>query len=196
MGGRQMPWFRRRMETQEPVRPDVTPLSDAPWSKLHGEAEKVQLGPGATIEASRRVVIALGASEQSATKLGKRIERLNLWLLIFTIAICGLSVVLVLVELGVKRPHEQRTGGAWVLWMESPVHSKQWSLRYPYDPPAFETKKECDEAARLAEAIETSALADAIKRGLRLEPRSWFVCLPDTVDPRGPKGKWGDYDTG
>ena len=29
---------------------------------------------------------------------------------------------------------------AWVLWMESPVHSMQWSLKYPYDPPAFQTK--------------------------------------------------------
>jgi len=78
---------------------------------------------------------------------------------------------------------------AWVLWMESPVHSKQWSLRYPYDPPAFDTKKECDRAAQHAEATQASGLTDATKRGLPLEARSWYVCLPDAVDPRGPKGK-------
>jgi hypothetical protein len=87
--------------------------------------------------------------------------------------------------LGVAAPASAEC--AWVLWMESPVHSKQWSLRYPYDSPAFETKKECDRAAQHAEAIQTSGLTDATKRGLPLEPRSWYVCLPDTVDPRGPK---------
>ena len=80
-------------------------------------------------------------------------------------------------------------GRAWVLWMESPVHSKQWTLRYPYDPPAFETKRECDQAAQHAEALQTTAVDDATKRGLPVEPGSWYVCLPDTVDPRRPKGK-------
>ncbi len=100
-----MGWFGRRIQTQEPVNPDVTPLSDAPWSKLYSEAEIIRSGPP-TIEASRRVVVALKASERSATKLGTRIWWLNLWLLIFTIAICALTIVLLLVELGVmRRPH-------------------------------------------------------------------------------------------
>jgi hypothetical protein len=61
---------------------------------------------GIVVEASRRVVKALEASERSATKLGKRIWWLNLWLLVFTIVICGLTIVPVLVELGVmRRPH-------------------------------------------------------------------------------------------
>jgi hypothetical protein len=51
-----------------------------------------------------------------------------------------------------------------VLWMESPIHSEQWSLRYPFDPPAFQTRKECDEAANRAETAQTSAMADAARR--------------------------------
>jgi ABC-type Fe3+-siderophore transport system permease subunit len=61
---------------------------------------------GIVVEASRRVVRALEASERSATELGQRIWWLNLWLLVFTIVICGLTIVLVLGELDVmRRPH-------------------------------------------------------------------------------------------
>ncbi len=99
------------------------------------------------------------------------------------------KIIIVALALGLLLPaHIAEAACAWVLWMESPVHSKQWSLRYPYDRPAFETKKECDEAAERADAIQTSAAADAANRGTPLEPRSWYVCLPDTIDPRGPKG--------
>jgi hypothetical protein len=78
---------------------------------------------------------------------------------------------------------------AWMLWQEFPVHSGRWSLRYPYEPPAFPTKKECDKAAQQAKATETYTLEDAVKRGRPIDPYSWFVCLPDTIDPRGPKGR-------
>ena len=41
--------------------------------------------------------------EESANRLGVRIWWLNLWLFVCTIAICGLTVVIMLAELGVLR---------------------------------------------------------------------------------------------
>jgi hypothetical protein len=75
---------------------DVTSLSGATWQELYGQDTKGR--PGVMLEASRRVVKALEASEQSSASLGKRIWWLNLWLLVFTIAICGLTLVLVVAE--------------------------------------------------------------------------------------------------
>jgi len=42
---------------------------------------------------------ATEAQSQAANDLGRRIWWLNVWLLVFTVMICGLTVVLVLVEL-------------------------------------------------------------------------------------------------
>jgi len=76
---------------------------------------------------------------------------------------------------------------AWVLWMERPTHSNQWSLSWTRG--AFETKKECDQAARIGSEVEAKALVEAQKRRLTPKPSALYTCLPDTVDPRGPKGK-------
>jgi hypothetical protein len=61
---------------------------------------------------------------------------------------------------------------AWVLWrVDHPGHAAF---------EGYETKKQCDEERqRLAEKA-----ADVINRG---GPFVSFICLPDTVDPRGPK---------
>lgn len=77
---------------------------------------------------------------------------------------------------------------AWVLWQERPKHSHQWDLSY--NRSAFGTKKECDEAARIANDIEMQAFIEASKhRSLVPERTVLYTCLPDTFDPRGPKGK-------
>ncbi len=84
--------------------PDPDPYARYNWTHLIKEALGGYHWPG--VEALRRVVQALEASERSANQLGKRIWWLNLWLLVFTIVICGLTIVLLLVELGVmRRPH-------------------------------------------------------------------------------------------
>jgi hypothetical protein len=57
---------------------------------------------------------------------------------------------------------------AWVLWDRS-IALDQWQLLY-----ASPTYEEC--------------AVDAVKMK-RLHPSSVFLCLPDTIDPRGPKGK-------
>jgi len=75
---------------------------------------------------------------------------------------------------------------AWVLWEERPTHSNQWSLSWTRG--AFETKKECDQAARVGSEVEAKALGEAQKRRLTPKPSASYTGLPDTVDPRGPKG--------
>ena len=80
---------------------------------------------------------------------------------------------------------------AWVLWMERPTHSNQWSLSYSRS--AYETKKECDQDAKNANDgemrafLEASKIENVQKYGVP-QPTGLYTCLPDTVDPRGPKG--------
>jgi len=68
---------------------------------------------------------------------------------------------------------------AWVLWQELPVASGGWTLDTGRES-AFPTKKACEK--RLRTRIEAFAQATT---GMR----PFLVCLPDTVDPRRPKGK-------
>jgi hypothetical protein len=63
--------------------------------------------------------------------LGDGLSKLNRWLLAFTVVICLLTVVLVLVELGVmRRPPEHATDGAWVLWrtLQGDQNMKTWTI--------------------------------------------------------------------
>ena len=68
---------------------------------------------------------------------------------------------------------------AWVLWQELPVASGGWTLDTGRES-AFSTKKACEN--RLRTRIQAFAQATT---GMR----PFLVCLPDTADPRGPKGK-------
>ncbi len=71
---------------------------------------------------------------------------------------------------------------AWVSWVEEPAGSNRWSLA---SRTAFERKRECDEAQR----IPKEAIIAASNRRLPAPTAQPYTCLPDTVDPRGPKGK-------
>jgi len=66
---------------------------------------------------------------------------------------------------------------AWVLWQELPVASGGWSLDTGRES-AFPTKTACEKRLR----TRTQAFAQATT-GMK----PFLVCLPDTVDPRGPK---------
>jgi len=70
---------------------------------------------------------------------------------------------------------------AWVLWEERPLKSGEWRLATT-TVSTFETKRSCDDTAAVANRSEAS-------RAQASEPPSLFRCLPDTIDPRGPKGK-------
>ena len=68
---------------------------------------------------------------------------------------------------------------AWVLWQELPVTSGGWSLDTGRES-AFSTKKACEKRLR----TRIQAFAEATT-GMK----PYLVCLPDSVDPRGPRGR-------
>jgi hypothetical protein len=81
---------------------------------------------------------------------------------------------------------------AWVLWGRTQVvginrpdlnHYGDWETIG-----AYETKRQCD--AMLAYAVKTH-LGDERVSANGQAKITWAIpqCLPDTVDPRGPKGK-------
>jgi hypothetical protein len=71
---------------------------------------------------------------------------------------------------------------AWVLWQEVPVSSGRWSLDRGMEI-AFQTKADCEQM--LKARVQSLALMGPRSSG----PTPFLACLPDTVDPRGPKGK-------
>jgi hypothetical protein len=74
---------------------------------------------------------------------------------------------------------------AWVLRQERPALSNQFELDN-YRPGGFRVQRECEAVAE--NKNQAAAMPrDEQSRG-RLPQGRWF-CLPDTVDPRGPKGK-------
>jgi len=165
-----------------------TTHSGRSWNDLANQATSGMQSQGALVEASRRVVMGQEASERSATQLGKRIERLNWWLLAFTVAICLLTVVLLLVELGVmRRPHEQATSTAWVLWQLTISPNGEDHTRAVFAFSREEGSKSVCERARSEREKELKAQVD---KDYEKTGKAYFyslTCLPDTVDPRGPK---------
>ncbi len=80
----------------------------------------------------------------------------------------------------------------WLLWVEAPAGSDQWSLA-PIAEPKFKTEEDCQRRAQDLNDFELT-IANGERWGG--EARDLFTCLPDTVDPRpeaalprGPKGK-------
>jgi hypothetical protein len=86
-----------------------------------------------------------------------------------------LTLVLVLV---VSRNSEAEC--AWALWCQTP--SSGGSMSHPMD--AFKTREECH-----AERSSSKARMEAaIKEGRGSGVIVLLSCLPDTIDPREPKG--------
>jgi len=79
---------------------------------------------------------------------------------------------------------------AWVLWHTiSSTSGPQVSSTNPGD--AYTTKDACDRARKqIEESIAATTRRLELERPLRTTSDAhYLVCLPDTVDPRGPKGK-------
>ncbi|HKW95166.1 MAG TPA: hypothetical protein VJX92_25000 [Methylomirabilota bacterium] len=70
---------------------------------------------------------------------------------------------------------------AWVLWLGT------GSTYTPFGAYGASTgERECKEAAA---QLMTELRKDAKQLGEFLKSSSRYICLPDTVDPRGPKAK-------
>jgi hypothetical protein len=70
---------------------------------------------------------------------------------------------------------------AWVLWVDRFNGPAKAQVTMPLD--GFKSKDECVRAQEAREKREEGSR----KREPNIE--RYFTCLPDTVDPRGPKGK-------
>ena len=126
--------------------------------------------------------------KKGSADLGNRIWWLNLWLLVFTVAMFLLTGVLVWTAFReVRSERGQAAGGAWVMWQE--IHLSTGSeLGVVTGHP---TSAECERAlTNFASRLRQNGNSFEL-----MEPRllssgsSKIMCLPDTIDPRGPKGK-------
>jgi hypothetical protein len=73
---------------------------------------------------------------------------------------------------------------AWVLWMTAFRVSGGTPTASATDPTdGFTSKAECERSLERRESREDT------RRKKDPSKEFYYVCLPDTVDPRGPKGK-------
>ena len=73
---------------------------------------------------------------------------------------------------------------AWVLWttiVDRPTTMKLVETIMPSD--GYTTKRDCDRS------VEQREVREVERRKSDPTSERFFVCFPDTVDPRGPKGK-------
>ena len=75
---------------------------------------------------------------------------------------------------------EELIAAAWVLWVEEPVGSDQWSIAH-MAAPRFDSRDACEHKAD--ELNERERAIATMQRSVG-GARDQFSCLPDTVDPR------------
>lgn len=74
---------------------------------------------------------------------------------------------------------------AWVLWSEAPPGSGRWQLADAMQV-AFERKAECERAVSDLHNARALSADEAATKGHPVPPVFW-LCLPESIDPRGPK---------
>lgn len=74
---------------------------------------------------------------------------------------------------------------AWVMWSEAPPGSGLWRLADGVQV-AFERRADCERAVSDLHSARALSADEAATKGHAVPPAFW-VCLPDSVDPRGPK---------
>ena len=90
-----------------------------------------------------------------------------------------LSVVLIILMLAPMQAWAQ----LWVLWVETPVGSDQWSI-VSTSKSKFAARNECEGQAQTLNEFERTIAKMERMTG---DSRDLFTCLPDSVDPR-PEG--------
>jgi hypothetical protein len=89
----------------------------------------------------------------------------------------------------VRKQLAARQGDAWVLWMESFESMEGKKLEYQAAH-SYGTQEACEQVAKTEDESYQETMREWQRQGLgNGPPRINFLCLPDTIDPRGPKGK-------
>ncbi len=73
---------------------------------------------------------------------------------------------------------------AWVLWQELPALSRHFLVN-DFTSGVFKSQQECDAVAEGKNRAEAMPRSEESRQRL---PQARWLCLPDTVDPRGAKG--------
>jgi len=189
---------RRRATPQAPEQQPKRPLENLSDADLQQRALSVAADREATItEALFRTRDALLVSQRTADALTGRIWWLNFWLLVFTIVIGFLTTAQVYVAFkSLNRPASAER--AWVLWVRTQLPGQATATSVLS---VYQTKDACMKAEAEEVAGDSAQLLDA-KREVKGETvwiwreenkagtleRMDYYCLPDTIDPRGPKG--------
>jgi len=79
---------------------------------------------------------------------------------------------------------------AWLLWNETPPGSGRWRLADTMRV-AFDRKADCERAVSDLHDARALSADEAATKGHQVPP-AFYVCLPDSVDPRGPKNNGSD----
>jgi hypothetical protein len=75
--------------------------------------------------------------------------------------------------------------GAWVLWRQSLSGDKElW-----FAQEAYANVSECRAGEAVRNRAEERIRAETPPAEKRTRPAFSYLCLPDAIDPRGPKGK-------
>jgi len=142
-----------------------------------------------------------GVNSHFLTEMTRRLmrsnERLSKWLLAFTVAIFLLTGVLVWTAiLGIGDGHRRTmfaappgaTAGSWLLWEN---HENRWKVRRALSDHATCVAALDDEVRTVTRmgANVSRDVPDSAVYSMKLSGSTGLNCFPDTVDPRGPKGK-------
>ena len=121
-------------------------------------------------------------AQQTTNDFTERIKTLTVWLVFLTVANGAMTIVQARAAWNALTPTAVRV---WVLWERVAAFREGYAA--PRD--AFTAKAEC-ENQRTKAATEADTRAKEVRApGAPPPPPLVYFCLPDTVDPRGPKGK-------
>jgi hypothetical protein len=157
------------------------------WAVVHDSAVESTAYRHAVLELQMRVGERhLKAADESAAG-GKRLATLTQALVRATWGLVGVTAVLAIcAAIPAVTPFFAKPDRAWVLWR----HFTSIDAGTPYGglwlpEQAFDGQRRCEP---IGERLNGRVAEEANAKGSSL---SWnrYVCLPDTVDPRGPKEK-------
>ena len=121
---------------------------------------------------------ATNALRESIEQFNAKTARQTAWLLRLTWTLAALTLVMAIgVGVQIYTATSARAESAWVLWLEHSQPGTGWKI--------------VEAVPDRATCRRRRASAERGPRPKEFSPETTFryVCLPDTVDPRGPKAK-------
>jgi hypothetical protein len=132
-----------------------------------------------------RIIVARGHVDALFSRPTSHLEDLTMprcWPRVVVVTLCCLPV----------SAASARADCAWVLWVQTTKVSNKGSVQSETSPDAaYETRQACQGVLDRSLASWKSAPNSKVTDRAVYLPNTeiLYVCLPETVDPRGPKGK-------